>query len=169
MRRQFWDHKDSIVWIETDLDCHRRAVFFIYPTHQGERKVCPLVKFNAAMIIRLKQRKFAVFVERTAFEFEPWGIDMCADHMKAFLQAILTNHHQRNCAIAINLIQLRTRHEPSRRCQRGETILLGKGYSLGHEAQLGARLGNKILIVFGKGKHFGALVCGYSHPARSAV
>src|SRR6056300_1464485 len=59
--------------------------------------------------------------------------------------------------------QTRSRHK------FGETIFLGKGHRLGHEAKLGTRLSNEVLVILGEGEHLGPLVCSNPYPARLTV
>ena len=83
-------------------------------------------------------------------------VNVRSDNTQAFLQRVLSNDEQHQCAVTVVVVELRARNQGAIFSQGAEALLFGEANGFLDDGDLCASLGEEVLVLLGVRVRFGA-------------
>ena len=107
MNEQIRDDKNRIARLIANAHIHGLHAVFRHAANdaaQLHRNGCPLIFFDAAVVVRLKQRHAVVFIQRNRANINARRVQMRSRQIDAAVHAIRTDYKEYNCFISIYFV-----------------------------------------------------------------
>ena len=105
VRRQVGDDEGRLARVVSHRHPDGGAVLEIHPSHQRKGQVRPLVRFDAAVVVRLQERVAFFLVDGSSLELDPRRIDMGANDTEPVAKVFVPYHDDRERAVAVHVIE----------------------------------------------------------------
>ena len=118
VRQKVCNAEDRISCIFPDIYSYRSAVCFYHNAVQGEGNCCPLILFNAAVVMGFEHCQFMILVQRILLHIQTGGIDMRSTQANAFCNRCGADDSCNDClapVVYIDFIAGFQRHARSKR------------------------------------------------------
>ena len=111
MNQKIRNTKNRILCLLADSKFNDCSIFFYYHAMQCQRNRCPLVLFDAAVIMSIQKCHLSILIQRILFQIQTRGINMGTQDIHTLLHGNRTDLEQYHQFFLVYRINLITRNE----------------------------------------------------------